>query len=274
MNKLYQQKEWLEEKFKTIKYAQRIGKECGVTGDTIEYWRKKFNIPKYEFNKCSARKYQINENYFKIIDSEEKAYWLGFIMADGYIERHNNKPYRLGIMLKQSDSHHLEKFKQAIGSNKEIIFRDIYDPRGFISHSAVLRINSLNLCSDLEKLSITSGKTGYECIPNIESKYTWSFLRGYFDGDGWISKEEHNYKIGICTASKVLTDQITNFFKTNNIDIHWTNRKDNGNDFYVFESRCHDKNISILHGLYDNASTYLDRKYQLAIRNLESAHNS
>lgn len=26
--------------------------------------------------------YKLNENYFKFIDSHEKAYWLGFISAD------------------------------------------------------------------------------------------------------------------------------------------------------------------------------------------------
>ena len=30
-----------------------------------------------------------DENKFKIIDNEEKAYWLGFLEADGYI--HNGK---------------------------------------------------------------------------------------------------------------------------------------------------------------------------------------
>ena len=38
--KLYKNKEWLQEKFKELKYAQTIGKEIGVSGDTIEYWRK------------------------------------------------------------------------------------------------------------------------------------------------------------------------------------------------------------------------------------------
>ena len=44
-----------------------------MSGDTIEYWRKKFNIPKQNDNQAN-RKYFFNEDYFKKIDTEEKAY--------------------------------------------------------------------------------------------------------------------------------------------------------------------------------------------------------
>jgi hypothetical protein len=45
IEKLYQNKEWLEEQFKTVKYAQVIGRSVGVTGDTIES-RNQANNPK------------------------------------------------------------------------------------------------------------------------------------------------------------------------------------------------------------------------------------
>ena len=60
MEKLYKNKEWLQAKFKELKYAQRIGKEIGVSGDTIEYWRRKFNILKENDNQAN-RKYTLNE---------------------------------------------------------------------------------------------------------------------------------------------------------------------------------------------------------------------
>ena len=43
------------------------------------------------------RKYNVNHDFFESINTEERAYWLGFISADGCIsERYNyknNKPY-------------------------------------------------------------------------------------------------------------------------------------------------------------------------------------
>ena len=59
-------------------------------------------------------KYTYNENYFKIIDSEEKAYWLGFLYADGCITRfYRNeklKSMSLELTLQSNDIEHLKKF--------------------------------------------------------------------------------------------------------------------------------------------------------------------
>ena len=35
--------------------------------------------------RLNRRKYNVNDSYFEKIDTEHKAYWLGFIYADGYI---------------------------------------------------------------------------------------------------------------------------------------------------------------------------------------------
>lgn len=32
-----------------------------------------------------VRKYSVNEIFFEVINTEEKAYWLGFIFADGCV---------------------------------------------------------------------------------------------------------------------------------------------------------------------------------------------
>jgi hypothetical protein len=65
------------------------------------------------------KKYNFNENYFEKIDTEEKAYWLGFITADGSINLGYGKQkfYQLHINLKGGDYSHLEKFQKAIERN-------------------------------------------------------------------------------------------------------------------------------------------------------------
>ena len=58
----------------------------------------------------------MKENFFEIINTKEKAYWLGLLYAEGYIETRENKPYRLGIEIHRDDEilidllyyHHLD----------------------------------------------------------------------------------------------------------------------------------------------------------------------
>ena len=57
------------------------------------------------------RNYPRNSNYFTNIDSSEKAYWLGFMYADGTVSSKTNT-----IALGLKDEEHVEKFKQAIGA--------------------------------------------------------------------------------------------------------------------------------------------------------------
>ena len=57
------------------------------------------------------RKHFFNENYFEVIDSEDKAYWLGFISADGCVAKSSKyNSYRLQIAISSIDSDHLNKF--------------------------------------------------------------------------------------------------------------------------------------------------------------------
>lgn len=50
---------------------------------------------------------EYNRHIFDEINSSEKAYWLGFIIADGYLNEDKNM---LRIKLGSIDKHHLEKF--------------------------------------------------------------------------------------------------------------------------------------------------------------------
>ena len=70
---------FLKEKYSEGNSQVKIAKEMGVSEDTIRKWMKENNI------EVRKRKYNINERYFKIIDSSEKAYWTGFLSADVYV---------------------------------------------------------------------------------------------------------------------------------------------------------------------------------------------
>jgi len=63
-------------------------------------------------------KYKINDSVFSVIDNNEKAYWIGFLAADGYVDYKTN---RIGLKLKLGDIKHLEKFKTFLNFSGPIV---------------------------------------------------------------------------------------------------------------------------------------------------------
>ena len=61
----------------------------------------------------------MNENFFEIIDTKEKAYWLGFLYAEGYIETRNQKPFRVGIEIGRDDEILIDKFIETLDLDPE-----------------------------------------------------------------------------------------------------------------------------------------------------------
>jgi hypothetical protein len=98
-------------------------------------------------------KYSYDENFFEIIDSEEKAYWLGFLLADG-----NNTKRTLRFRLKLEDKYILERFLKSINGNIPIK-EDKVNLNGKIIFSCNLTISSVKMCKDVEKYGIIPNKT-------------------------------------------------------------------------------------------------------------------
>lgn len=67
-------------------------------------------------SKLNVKYLVYDENYFERIDNNEKAYWLGFLYADGYV----STGYRWGIELAKIDYNHLQKLVKALSSNIKI----------------------------------------------------------------------------------------------------------------------------------------------------------
>lgn len=262
MNK-YKNKEWLEKAFLEIGNKVEIGRMCDVSSDTIEYWRKKFNIPKSDKGIQSNRKFKINEDYFKVIDSEEKAYWLGFIMADGCITKANaNGDYnRFEINLKEDDIEHIEKMNKSFDSNYPIkTINNTNKKLNFKTSICSLRISCKKFVDSLRKNGITPNKTGKENIPNtIPYCLIKHFIRGFFDGDGSITI---NKSFRICSSSINILQEINDYFEKSlqiRFKIYSTNKYNV--PFYVIDSLDTKKNKKVLSHLYDNSNIYLDRKF-------------
>jgi hypothetical protein len=152
---------------------------CGVTSIKNLLIDNKINLR----TRSQTRKwYSINENYFEKIDSHEKAYWLGFIYADGNIYK-----TKLQIGLAKKDKCILQQFQKHINSGHKL-----YNDRQCFK----LIIPNCKIVKDLIKLGCNYRKSLTLTFPKEKQcprKFINSFILGYFDGDGCIQFRSPKY---------------------------------------------------------------------------------
>lgn len=211
------------------------------------------------------------EDYFSKIDSDEKAYILGFIAADGSI---NKKFKKIKIDLKRDDEEILKKIQRAIGHNnflyyyeqKNIKFKN--SDKIYTSKTARLVIHSERMIKDLEKLGVIENKTyildiNLDLIPN---KFFFSFLRGLIDGDGCISFSSEKKYIDLnLTTSDIMGNKIIKWLNDNyehkNFFIKTYRNKGNLKTVTLVNT-CYKYILPLLDEMYLDATIYLERKYK------------
>lgn len=264
MSKPYKNKEWLEQVIKENDNNKQIGDLVGVSGDTIAYWRKKFGLPKSQAESNVNRTRKLNKKYFDTIDTEHKAYWLGFIMADGCICKTESKGKynRLCFNLKSSDKCLLDQLQMDLQSDYPIkIKNNVNKKLDFECTICELRISSAYLVNSLITHSVIPNKTGHELIPeSVPKDLIKHFIRGFYDGDGCLSSTK---KLSIGSASNLILDQINQCINDElNIQFHIYERTEYSMPFFLIDSNHYANNKIFLEWLYEDATIYLDRKYK------------
>lgn len=201
--------------------------------------------------------YEIDESVFEIIDSQDKAYWLGVMYSDGYINLTQTTKY-FGISVVEKDIEWLEKFRIFLQYSGEI---KIYEQSiGYASGSnyARLLIGNNKITEDLIKLGVEDHKTNkIVSIPNIP--YKDDFIRGYIDGDGSLRKDYPDLRI---CGNKSFLESIADYF-----NLPYRLYKDKSIYDLVFNRQASEY---LEKRLYKDANYYLDRKYNIAQRSFNS----
>ena len=223
-------------------------------------------------------KYKYNKDYFEKINTQEKAYWLGFLYADGCInalyKNGNLRSMNLELTLAEVDKVHIEKFAKAIDTNVPIKQKVAkYQGKQYMAYRII--ICSTKMCKDLCDLGCFTNKTYYLRLPNesiVPNLYMKDFLRGYFDGDGCVRKrlDQTGYTLTF-TGMEMMLKDIRNYLTSNLIinvmpKIH-KDKRSKASSLYIYGN---DNVKDFLNYLYNNASIYLDRKYQVYKQCLEN----
>lgn len=171
---------------------------------------KAYEIDEREFLKIKRlywddkehRSYEVgwNRSIFSSIDTPEKAYWIGFILADGCIHLNNLKTFtgHFSIDISGEDADHLKKFAKFIEANENIIQHTKHSITG--NDLVHVQLCSPTALKDLYNLGIHPKKSEKE--EWIETNFPADFIRGYYDGDGYIKKDLCN--IGLVGSYNLL----------------------------------------------------------------------
>lgn len=202
-----------------------------------------------------------NEDYFEKIDTEDKAYWLGFILADGSV--HKDKKC-LDISIKGSDIDHLNKLKRAIEFKGEVKTRNIH-LKGKTYKACRLTVYSGKLLEDLSKYGVVDNKTFNITYPDIPLKYDKAFMRGYVDGDGSLYSYMRKDCITPTFCFSVLgTVEFLATFQSKvmeALDLREVKIYEHGS-IYEYK-KAFGQALTIAKWLYEGSSIYLDRKYRV-----------
>lgn len=218
--------------------------------------------------------YSYNKNFFEHIDSCEKAYWLGFLYADGCITRfyrgENLRSMSLEITLKKEDEGHLFRFLKDIEGNVPIKHKEV----GKFPCSKLV-INCTKMCRDLIKLGCVPQKSLIAVFPTKEqlpSVYERDFIRGYFDGDGCVYFNEtdvfhknknktyfqKHFSVSFVGTNEMLKSISERLFSKKIYTNHNIYKAGKSKQIYLYGA----KNIHNFYNyLYNNSNLYLKRKY-------------
>ena len=205
------------------------------------------------------RKYFFDFDFFSVINSDLKAYWLGFLYADGSIStpRYGEQCFKLSLQSK--DQEILEKMQQDFHSTYPLRFGNSKRlSTGEISQLVTLEQRSQKTVNDLKRLGCVERKSLILTFPEpnqVSPEYIYSFIRGYFDGDGSIGCYKGNYILNF-TGTEQFIKKLALYF--NGGSVFPDKRKINS---WYFNLNGNLQIIQAYHLLYDNAQRYLLRKY-------------
>lgn len=240
-----------------------ISKKRKSSTSLISKILKEHNVEVCNFHNIS----KFDEHVFDSIDTEEKAYWLGFIFADGYISSHNSdkNKYRFEISLSEKDKDHLYKFNSFMKYNGDNVKFGKVNLNGKQYSKVRWSIGNKHLWETLNSLGCIPNKSLTLKFPNKEIfKEPWliiPFIRGYFDGDGCITNVHPELNVGPCINASLLG---TKDMLTPIKDLFFDNllrNASNTNDITKIYNLTAKQTITFLEIIYYKATIYLDRKY-------------
>lgn len=253
----------LKKGFAPSEVAKKLNRPLSSVSSVIQYNKDKIGkYKKLNINNC-------NHNYFDVVDSELKAYLLGFFIADGFLDSKSN---RFGITIQKNDESIIKLFNKNICPENNIVYRN--RKTEFINRKIQcdLRWSSKNMKSVFVDT--------YHILPNktqdinfsfpfykIDNIYIRHFIRGFIDGDGCFEQNNSTFTITLVSSSKYFLHQIGKYFLNIVPEMELNIKEKKGKTinyftlrFNMFRKNKPEKVLKIYKYLYEDSNFYLNRK--------------
>jgi len=201
-------------------------------------------------------------DFFDRIDAPEKAYWLGFLSADGCMVATPEHPEgsHISVRLALRDKGHLVKLKEALKATAGV-HEGLSNGFGIPKRSANLNVGSRRLVEALLALGMGPRKSATQEPWGGPADLMPHYWRGLFDGDGSLAKKtETQYGLFLCGSEPCVRG-----FKA------WAHEVCGTNAEPYFKTGCWYVSISgrhqvakLVRAMYAGALVSLDRKQERA----------
>jgi hypothetical protein len=207
------------------------------------------------------RRYALDDCFFDVVDTEAKAYWLGFINADGCVQAgpvgaRGRQRHALSVKLQGSDAGHLRKLKADLAAESPVYFVPAVQQTEIV-------VSSRHLVESLISLGVTPRKSLTATPWDGPEHLMRHYWRGMVDGDGTIVKHgdrSERWHIGflgseaVVEAFRVWATAVTGSAA----------KKYPKANIWSWKAGGLASPQALARELYVGSTVYLDRKYELA----------
>ena len=218
---------------------ERIFKENG--------W--KFRPQDFKFSK-----YSVDETYFDVIDTPDKAYILGLLYADGC----NHPETKLITLELQIDDYELlQQINNAFHNTRPIMITDCTKSKNRKKDTATIKLFSEHLSKRAIELNLVPRKSLILDFPYWMDKELIPYmLRGYIDGDGWIQK----HRIGFMSTDK-FCEGVKEYFDSMGLECHIRDLKRHYNAHTkTFDITNRNNIIPLTNMMFSDGNIFMKRK--------------
>lgn len=240
----------------------KIGKMYGTWNHTIANILEENGIDRDR--RLSTRIYSLDEHYFDVIDTKNKAYIYGLLLSDG---SNNPDKQTVSISLQEDDVALLEMIRNELKSTRPLEYLDYSNKHDFGYHyknQYRLLLFSDKICSALSNLGLVKNKSLQVEFPTFEDDYMAPMIRGMWDGDGTLGLYKNKNISVSLTATQMFCDGLKAYLET----------KLGIMSCHIYDASCHngvtrvfcigktDDKIKFLDWMYNDADIYMKRKYE------------